>query len=195
MSEASLPKIGYFHGRFQPFHLGHAYVVQEALKSVDKLIIGLSNPFRQPAVLDEAIRKDSAAAEVINSKTRVPENNPWPMWARELMITEGLDSLGVDTGRIMFVPNLSNSGISTTEVVPPSELVTIFIVGKEAHNKVKEQQYIDEGYNIVALDEYEFGGSGSEIRRRIRANEPWEKLIPKGTTRIIKELAKVGIGI
>ena len=195
MNDIDLPKIGYFHGRFQPFHLEHTHVVQQALKSVDKLIIGLSNPFRQPAFLDEAIRKDPAAANVINSKTRAPENNPWPMWARELMITEGLASLGVDTSRIMFVPNLSNSGIKTTEAVPPPELVTIFIVGKEAHNKVKQQQYLDEGYNIISLDEYEFGGSGSEIRRRIRAGEPWKELVPEGTARIINKLAKIEIGI
>lgn len=32
-------KFGVFIGRFQPFHSGHAYVVAEALKKVDKLII------------------------------------------------------------------------------------------------------------------------------------------------------------
>jgi bifunctional NMN adenylyltransferase/nudix hydrolase len=48
------PSLGLFIGRFQPFHLGHAFIVQEALKNVDFLLIligsataprSLKNPF------------------------------------------------------------------------------------------------------------------------------------------------------
>ena len=194
MSDKSSLKIGYFHGRFQPFHMGHAWVIEEALKSVDKLIIGFSNPFRQPAILDDAMREDDAVAKKFGS-TRALSNNPWPMWARELMVIEGLASMGqIDLRRIMFVPNLSNSGLDVNEMVPPGNLVTIFIVGKEEHNRAKEKQYLSEGYSVVSLDEFDFGGSGTEIRRRIREGESWEDLVPDGTAKVIKWLGELNMG-
>ena len=33
---------GLYIGRFQPFHLGHLYLVKKALTEVDELIIGIS---------------------------------------------------------------------------------------------------------------------------------------------------------
>ena len=46
MEAVALPSsLGVFIGRFQPFHLGHQFVVQEALKKIDSLVlvIGSSN--------------------------------------------------------------------------------------------------------------------------------------------------------
>jgi len=169
-------------------------VVKEALKHVDKLVIGLSNPFRIPAELDETMTKNLTAAKEFES-TRAPENNPWPMWARELMISEGLTSVGVDVSKIIFVPNLANSGLDVNEAVPDKSLLTIFIVGKDEHNRAKEKQYLDEGYKVVSLPEQDFGDSGTEIRRRIRSGECWEDLVPAGTANVILKLAKIGIGI
>jgi nicotinamide-nucleotide adenylyltransferase len=36
-------KIGLYIGRFQPFHLGHRYVIQEALRQCDHLIIAIGS--------------------------------------------------------------------------------------------------------------------------------------------------------
>ena len=100
-------KIGYFHGRFQPFHNGHLSVVKYAIKLCDLLVIGLSNPFRLPPIFD-----DTFSLEAVNSmkQARLPENNPWPYWARILMIRESLRTEEIDLEKIIFIPNLNNTG-------------------------------------------------------------------------------------
>jgi len=119
---------GYFHGRFQPFHLGHLHIIKTALKEVDELIIGISNPFRLPAQMESYIKQDTNANNSMLI-ARNPDNNPWSMWERCLMIREGLRSEGIDLSRIIFMPNLLNTGISAFEARPPKENIRIYLFG------------------------------------------------------------------
>lgn len=63
-------KAGLLIGRFQPFHKGHLYLVQEALKHVNKLVIGIGssnieneeNPFdfeERKRMLKKVIEKEN----------------------------------------------------------------------------------------------------------------------------------------
>jgi cytidyltransferase-like protein len=188
---ASIP-YGYFHGRFQPFHLGHLHLIKTALQEVNELIIGISNPFRQPAKSEKYIKLDKKAS-ISLSDARNPGNNPWPMWARCLMIREGLRSEDVDLSRIIFMPNLLNTGISEFETVLPKEMVQIYLFGKDDHNKRREEEYIKDGYKLKSVPPVDSAVvSATEVRERIRKNGDWESLVPIGTAQVIKFFIKQG---
>ncbi len=57
-------KIGLVIGRFQPFHLGHKFLIEEALKYCDKIIIG------------------------IGSSNKKNKDNPWSAHERREMIEQ-----------------------------------------------------------------------------------------------------------
>lgn len=179
-------KFGYFHGRFQPFHLGHLEVVKFALSKVERLIIGISNPFRTPPVTDQKL-SSNAVTSLLTARAR--ENNPWPYWARILMISDGLRDEGIDLNRILIVPNLASTNLPIKETRFPKELTTVFITPKDYHNKAATKQYLDEGWTV-----HEFPlrdhllGSGT-IRHAISTGGQWETKVPRGTAEVIKFLA------
>jgi len=185
MLEFTNGRIGYFHGRFQPFHYGHLAVVQEALQSCQTVALGLSNPFRLSPVVPEHF--DQAATESL-LKARRPENNPWPYWARNLMIREALKQEGIDLQRIIVIPNLNGTGLPVDEVRFPKSMTAIYVCPKDAHNKATALKYRADGWTVVeVVPSGGFLGSGL-IRERIRRNESWEPLVPKGVAAVIKAL-------
>src|SRR3989338_528293 len=82
-----------FLGRFQPFHLGHLYVIKEALKEADKIIIGVAynegadkneNPFSVKERID-MIDLALPANDVSNYTVfPVPDNEDDGRWVEEL---------------------------------------------------------------------------------------------------------------
>lgn len=180
--------IGYFHGRFQPFHNGHLAVVKSALEQCDLLVIGITNPFRLPPVHYQSYTEEAKKSV---EHARQPENNPWPYWARALMIREGLKSEGIDLTRVLLIPNLNNTGLPVDEVRFPKEITTIFVSPKEEHNHAITKKYEDEGWRVSQITPKHASISATEVRAKIRKNEPWEHLVPKGTAKVIKELEKL----
>jgi nicotinamide-nucleotide adenylyltransferase len=179
--------IGYFHGRFQPFHLGHLAMVRKVLDKCALVAIGISNPFRlQPVVASEFSELESSSLRV----ARAPENNPWPFWARVLMIREGLQSEGIDLARVLFIPNLRNSGIPVDEVAFPKALTIVYICTKSAHNKAAAREYKGQGWTVIEVPPPRDSMGSSTIRRKMQLGEPWEHLLPAGTSAVIKELSE-----
>jgi cytidyltransferase-like protein len=178
-----MEKFGYFHGRFQPFHNGHLEVVKFALKHCDALVIGISNPLRSQPVFDETFAPD-AVNSMLNARS--PANNPWPFWARLLMIREGLRSADIELQRIIILPNLNNTGLPADEIRLPKNLCVIFVSSKDAHNNSLAQQYVSQGWNTIEIPEVYFNASARVIRRKIETNESWEDLVPNGTSEVIK---------
>lgn len=89
-------KFGVFIGRFQPFHSGHAYVVQQALERVDKLIILIGSAHRarntrNPFTYDERVEMISHSFQWEAEKGRivfapipdVPSDDRWEMSVRQ----------------------------------------------------------------------------------------------------------------
>jgi cytidyltransferase-like protein len=179
-------QFGYFHGRFQPFHNGHLGVVKIAIKKCDLLVIGISNPFRMPPTSDNFF---SSGAESSLMNARSPKNNPWPYWARLMMIREGLQREGLDLTRFIFIPNLNNSNLPVNEIRFPKELTVIFVSPKEAHNRDIEQKYKNDGWEVIDIPKQGSGISSREVRKKIRTNLPWEHLVPVGTAFTIKALS------
>jgi nicotinamide-nucleotide adenylyltransferase len=183
---------GYFHGRFQPFHLGHLVIVRAALEEVSELIIGVSNPFRCTPIPETYFAENQSALGCL-ALARDPASNPWPMWARVLMIREGLRSSGVDLGRITTLPNLANTGLPVSEATFPKEMVRVFLCPKSDHNQAALESYRADGWDVREIRPSSDAVGASEIRRRMRQAEDWESLVPSGTAEVIRYLGKEGL--
>ncbi|MFH1827374.1 MAG: adenylyltransferase/cytidyltransferase family protein [bacterium] len=90
-----LYKTGLIIGRFQPFHKGHLYLIREALKKIDKLIIGIGssninnekNPFsykEREKYIKTALKKYKLLDKIIKivPLEDYPDNNDY--WLQEL---------------------------------------------------------------------------------------------------------------
>ena len=174
---------GYFHGRFQPFHLGHLDVVKQALTDCAQLVLGISNPFRLSPIVEKHFCSD---AERSLLAARNPENNPWPYWARVLMIHEGLRKEGLDLSRIVFMPNLSNTGLPVEEMRLPKSLTTVYLCPKGDHNLTALRKYRKDGWRVVEVVNSPKCPSAGIIRGAIRSGSRWEQFVPEGTRDVIK---------
>jgi len=177
-------KAGYFHGRFQPFHLGHLDVVKYILELCNLLVIGISNPFRTYPYINESYNQEEIKSLEI---ARNPENNPFPYWARVFMIRQGLKEEGVDLSKILFIPNLNDTGLPINEIRLPKELTIIFICPKDAHNKAKVKSYLDKGWRVIEVPVSEKCPGSAVIREAIKNGGQWEMFVPKGTAKFIKK--------
>jgi len=177
-------KYGYYHGRFQPFHNGHMNMIKLMLDKHDEVIIGLSNPFRAPAISDDQALAKALATE----DTRSPLNNPWPYWQRVLMIRWTLKDAGLDVGRVIFVPNLKASGFDTEETEFLKSETVKYTMPSGRHNKLILENNKKEGWDIVVIDPKDRPTSGTKIRQMIKSGDlEWKSHVPAGTERVIEK--------
>ena len=154
----------FYIGRFQPFHRGHHKVISEIAKEVDELIIGIGSA----------------------QMSHTPEN-PFTAGERIMMISRGLKDLDL-AYYVIPIPDIYRNAIWVSHVVsmtPPFSRVY-------SNNPLVSRLFIEKGYEVKYSPMYnreEY--SGTEIRRRILANEKWEKLVPKAVIEVIDEIKGV----
>ncbi len=150
-------------GRFQPFHLGHIYVINEILKDVDEVIIGIGS-----AQLSHSLE------------------NPFTAGERLTMISKSLFEEG--TGKpsyIIPINDVNNNSLWVSHVfslTPPFQRVY-------SGNPLVKRLFKEQGVEVVTPPLYnrkEY--SGTEIRRRILSGEGWEHLVPEAVAEIIREV-------
>jgi len=160
-------KRGLFIGRFQPFHLGHLYVIREILKMVDELIIGIGS-----AQLSYSL------------------NNPFTAGERLYMIRDALIDEGIDIRRIWLIPisDINNNDLWVAYVVshsPPFHIVF-------SNNPLVKILFSDAGFDIESVPLYnrkEY--SATYIRELMVKGGNWEPLVPKRVAEIINEIGGV----
>lgn len=178
-------KYGYFHGRFQPFHNGHLADVKRMLENHEEIIIGISNPFRLPAVFEEG---DSKELKESVEKGRKRENNPYTFWQRMLMIRKSLEKEGVDLGRVMIIPNATRNGVSAEELIPHKDNMVIYSVPKQVHNKEIIENRKKMGYEVMVLEKVDMP-TGGKIREMIKNNGvEWKEFVPEGTVEVVESI-------
>nr|WP_231737048.1 adenylyltransferase/cytidyltransferase family protein [Halobacterium sp. CBA1126] len=145
-----VPERAAFPGRFQPFHVGHYRTVRRLRREYD-LVVALGSP----------------------QKARTPRN-PLTAAERERVVRECFPALDLvrvrdeDRGEAGY-PDWGRRLVARTDadvVVTGNETVAD-IVREHTDARVEAQRLHDP-------DRY----SGTEIRRRIRAGEPWRDLVP-----------------
>ncbi len=112
--------------------------------------------------------------------------NPFTAGERIQMITEALDEEGISK-KVYLIPvdDLHQHAIWVTYVkslVPAFNVV--FSNDSLTARLFREAGYLVKGTKFLNREVW----SGTEIRRRIRCDEPWEECVPKAVASVIKEI-------
>jgi len=154
-------KRGFYIGRFQPYHNGHQSVLEHIAGKVDEIIIGIGS-----AQLSHHV------------------DNPFTAGERVLMITRALTSLGCPY-YVIPIEDVQRNALWVAHVrsmAPPFDICY-------SSNPLVVRLFHEAGFRVQSPAMYEREIlSGTEIRRRILAGEPWKKLVPPAVVQVIKEI-------
>ncbi len=168
---------GSVHGRFQPFHLGHAEYVDAAAARCDFLWVGIT----QPEVT--RLQKDSSQP----AHRYRPEDNPLTYWERVHVIEASLREF-IAPERFVVVPFPIERPEVLKNYVPIA--ATAFTTIYEEWNRRKIDVLESLGYRVKVLWEREHKVvAGSEVRRRMRhGDDSWRDLVPTAAASQLNEL-------
>lgn len=154
-------KRGFYIGRFQPYHNGHQSVLEHIADEVDEIVIGIG----------------SAQLSHLT-------DNPFTAGERVLMITRALSPLGCPF-YVIPIEDIKRNALWVAHVLsmtPPFELCY-------SSNPLVVQLFKESGIRVQSPAMYERDTlSGTGIRERILAGEPWESLVPPAVVQVIKEI-------
>jgi nicotinamide-nucleotide adenylyltransferase len=164
------------HGRFQPFHNGHLEYLRGAAERSDEVWVGITNP-------DPARIKPEASDPV----RHLPESNPFTYAERLLMVKAAAADLGLEPATLHVIPFPVNEPELWAAYVP--EGVTQYLRLFSTWGGTKLERLREAGYEVVILDEgAEKELSGIEVRDALRVGGDWERLVPAGVARVLREL-------
>lgn len=152
---------GLYIGRFQPYHNGHQYVIDQIAKETDELIIGIGSAqlSHEPA-------------------------DPFTAGERVLMITSALRTI---TSPLYVIPmeDINRNALWVAHIIamtPPFHRVY-------SGNPLVIRLFSEAGYPVYTPAMYERATlSGTTIRRRIRLHEPWKNLVPAEVYDVMHEI-------
>ena len=147
-------------GRFQPFHLGHLYLISEAAKEADKLIIGIG---------------------ISENK----EENPFSFTKRVKMINDSLKGKLTDYS-IFAVPDKEKDEewiINLEKTVPKFDVV--YLSDKNTFGEKWVERCLKEKYMIKKIKQYK-NINATEIREKIKDNEDIRSLVPESVFNYLK---------
>jgi cytidyltransferase-like protein len=169
-------RIGVIHGRFQPFHIGHAEYLMLAKAECDQIIIGVTNPC--PALSSE---------NTFDTNRGKDQNNPLAYFDRELIIRAAMTDLGINTENYTIVPFPIGCPNQIQFFAPNTATYYITVFDNWGRNKVEVLKKL--GLNVKVIydkSEAEKNISATMIRTRIAKGEAWEHLVLPSVARVMK---------
>ena len=155
---------GFFPGRFQPFHRGHRRVVEHVAEECDEVVIGIG----------------SAQASHTG-------RNPFTAGERLTMIHRTLEEFDATT-YVVPIEDIDRYAVWTSHVqslCPSFERVY-------SNNPMVARVVREAGIETGDLPEFERDRfRGTEIRDRMRADEPWTDLVPDATAAVVEDVGGV----
>lgn len=154
-------EIALFIGRFQPLHHGHIYVLQNILKSYDKVKIGIGS-----------------------SQLSNMANDPFTGDEREEFLNAALKKRNIPSNRyqIYKIPDIFNASKWVEHVV---SIVGKFSVVVSNSDWIREL-FQKEGYKIEKkIEIFKKKFNGNNIRQLIIKNGKWKPLVPKEVVDLI----------
>ena len=156
---------GLMIGRFQPFHRGHLYLVQQILSECNELVIAIGS-----------------------SQFNYTFSNPFTAGERIHMIHEALieENVSLDKVYIIPIPNSENNSIWLQHL---KSMVPKFNVLYTGNAFVEGLVIGDENVQIKNPDFLEEGKyKGTHIRTCIVSYKNWKKLVPNSVYRMISRM-------
>ncbi|MEE1157327.1 MAG: nicotinamide-nucleotide adenylyltransferase [Methanobrevibacter sp.] len=155
---------GILIGRLQPIHKGHIQVIKKILDEVDEIIIGIGS-----AQLSHELKDPFTAGE------------------RIVMVKQALAEENINPSRYYIIPmeDINFNAIWSAHVkmmTPPFSIVY-------SGNPLVKQLFSEDGYEVRNPPLYDrLYLSGTEVRRRILADENWQELVADSTVEIMNEI-------
>ncbi len=175
MGFPEISSIACIHGRFQPFHYGHADYLKAAIKHWPNIIIGLTavTPVENPS--KDVEHRGSTSA------------NPLTYWERVVIIQAGLRDIGVSGSAITFIPFPIDQPETLKYVLPTS--IICATTDLYEWNREKVLRLENAGYNTHILEEcVKAKYDGTAIRKQIISqDEEWKKHVPPSSVRLLEE--------
>jgi nicotinamide-nucleotide adenylyltransferase len=151
----------FYIGRFQPFHNGHLKVISEIAKEADELVIGIGSA----------------------QMSHTPEN-PFTAGERIMMISRSLEDLDLYY-YVIPINDIYRNAIWVSHVesmTPPFSRVY-------SNNPLVSRLFMEAGYEVKYSPMYNRTAfSGTEIRRRMLADEDWQQLVPPAVVKVAEEV-------
>jgi len=154
-----------FIGRFQPFHIGHLFVIQRLSTQYEELIIGIGSSQYHDTV-----------------------ENPFSYEERKQMICSSLDAVGITAYHVVAIPDIHDPlrwAAHVQKIIPTFDVVI-------ANNLFTRKLFSQKGFTVKGTAYFDRKRySGKEIRRRMIENEPWTDLVPPAVVKIIRQIQGV----
>ena len=152
---------GFYIGRFQPYHNGHQAVLERIAREVDEIVIGVGSAQLSHELL-----------------------NPFTAGERVLMITRSLSEITCPF-YVIPIEDIQRNALWVAHVrsmTPPFDICY-------SSNPLVVRLFGEAGIKVQSPEMYERETlSGTEIRRRMLNNEPWNPLVPPAVVQVLKEI-------
>ena len=151
-----------FVGRFQPFHKGHFKVIKYILKKYDEIVIGIGS-----------------------SQYKNTKENPFSFNERKKMIVDTLENSNIKKYKIINIPDIHNPPRWVEHVLSIYSDFDVVVTNNDFTKKLFEKK----GYKVVDTPIFEEElFSGRNIRKKIKNDGKWKKLVPEETLKIIEKI-------
>lgn len=173
----NIAKTGVIHGRFQILHHDHLKYLLAGKERCQHLIVGIANP-------DPTLTRQDTADQHRASQAA----NPLTYYERYQMVREALVEAGLDHSQFSIVPFPINFPELLKFYVPMD--ATFFLTIYDDWGEKKLTRFKELGLTTEILRRRPLaqkGQTSTEIREKIRTNEPWQNLVPPAVARLIEE--------
>lgn len=168
---------GVIHGRFQILHNDHMKFLLAGKKLCNHLIVGITNP-------DPTLTKVHDS----NPHRSTLIANPLTYYERYVMVRETLLEKGLELSEFSIVPFPINVPELLKYYVPMDVVFFLSIFDDWGRQKRKYLESL--GLKVHVLWEVPVekkGLSGSDIRKVMLKEKPWDHLVPLTVVRLVKE--------
>jgi nicotinamide-nucleotide adenylyltransferase len=169
-------ELAHIHGRFQPFHREHLEYAAWAADGADELLVGITNA--DPG---------HVRAEEANSERDDPKHNPFHYHERHRMIRAAVDAAGFDCP-VHILPFPINRPELWEYYAPPDADHYVNVL--EEWHEVKARRLSAHGRAVVTKEGTRTV-SGTNIRERMAAGNPWADLLPASVAAVVRDVGGV----
>jgi nicotinamide-nucleotide adenylyltransferase len=152
---------GFYIGRFQPYHNGHHYMVEEIAGEVDELVLGIGSA----------------------GDSHTPRN-PFTAGERIMMLTKSLADFDITT-YVVPIEDLERNSVWVSHVQSMSPSFDVAY----SNNPLVVQLFTEAGVEIRQSPMFRREVlEGTELRERMITGDDWQSLVPPAVVNVIEEI-------